>query len=132
MWYEEGLKFSCQQSGNCCRGEPGYIWVTDEDCANIAKKLEIEINDFLANCVYEVNGKKTLKEYENGDCIFYDEGCCVYEARPMQCRTWPFWESNLKDKDAWEIAAKSCPGMNQGDIFSKDKIENQKDKMPEL
>ena len=65
-WYEDGLSFTCQQSGHCCTGEPGYIWVTDEDCKNISTYLEIEYNDFVDNCTYVVNGRRTLKEYENG------------------------------------------------------------------
>lgn len=131
-WYQGGLSFSCQQSGNCCTGEPGYIWVTEEECVKIANYLEIEYQDFIDNCTYVVNGKRTLKEYENGHCIFYDRGCCIYEIRPQQCRTWPFWESNLSSKRAWEVAARNCPGMNQGKLHSLESIEEQRKQLPEL
>ena len=29
-WYADGLRFECTQCGDCCSGEPGYVWV-DED-----------------------------------------------------------------------------------------------------
>ena len=29
MWYADGLRFSCHQCGNCCRGaQPGWVYVT--------------------------------------------------------------------------------------------------------
>ena len=34
--------------------------------------------------------------------------------RPTQCRTWPFWASNVKSPKAWKSAAKHCPGMQNG------------------
>ena len=35
-WYQDGLHFSCTRCGHCCTGEPGYVWVTDEELAAIA------------------------------------------------------------------------------------------------
>ena len=29
-WYADGLPFTCTQCGDCCTGDPGYVWVTDE------------------------------------------------------------------------------------------------------
>ena len=30
-WYEDGLRFSCSQCGNCCTGPPGAVWFTDNE-----------------------------------------------------------------------------------------------------
>ena len=38
----------------------------------------------------------------------------IYPVRPTQCRTWPFWEDNLKSPQAWKNASergRGCPGM---------------------
>jgi Fe-S-cluster containining protein len=35
----------------------------------------------------------------------------IYPVRPMQCRTWPFWDQNLKNGKAWKSASERCPGM---------------------
>ena len=40
-------------------------------------------------------------------CVFLsNEGQCrIYETRPVQCRTYPFWPSLLEDREAWEEEA---------------------------
>jgi Fe-S-cluster containining protein len=36
-------------------------------------------------------------------CAFLDGArCTVYEARPTQCRTFPFWKENLRRRGSWE------------------------------
>jgi Fe-S-cluster containining protein len=32
----------------------------------------------------------SLVEKSNFDCIFWDQGCTIYQARPDQCRSYPF------------------------------------------
>ena len=56
--------------------------------------------------------------------MFYEagRGCTVYPVRPRQCRTWPFWASNVASRAAWERTKKSCPGAGQGDLISAEEI----------
>lgn len=65
-----------------------------------------------------VKGFTSLKEKENYDCIFYDKsrGCTVYEVRPKQCRTWPFWRGVVHSRERWEQETLHCPGMNHGKL----------------
>ena len=66
-----------------------------------------------------------LKEIrDNGECIFLKENkCSVYKARPIQCRTWPFWSENMNTK-AWNNdVVNFCPGIGKGKVISKEKIE---------
>ncbi len=35
-WYQDGLAFTCTQCGKCCTGDPGFVWVTDEEIAALA------------------------------------------------------------------------------------------------
>ncbi len=42
------------------------------------------------------NGETVLKLKENGDCVFWDDGCTIYPERPRQCRTFPFWGETLE------------------------------------
>jgi Fe-S-cluster containining protein len=63
----------------------------------------------------------SLREKANYDCVFWSKGCAVYEARPLQCRSYPFWESMLASRDAWE--AMSCPGMGKGNLHSVEEID---------
>ena len=66
----------------------------------------------------------SLKEKDNYDCIFLGEnGCSIYEGRPLQCRTYPFWPSIVESRENWESEKRSCPGIGKGPIINKDTIE---------
>jgi len=131
-WYKDGLSFNCTQCGDCCTGAPGYVWVSPEEIKELAKVTgESSTDDFERKYVMKVGNRKSLKELPqaNFDCVFLDpetRGCMVYEARPQQCRTWPFWDSNLSSKTAWKEAAAACPGCNQGKLYGIDEIEERR------
>ena len=134
-WYSEGLRFGCRQCGKCCGGEPGYVWVTDADIKAIAQELSIPKPEFERTFVRLVFGRKmTLGEKENGDCVLLEKKkkkCMVYESRPLQCRTWPFWEDNLQTPRDWKRAAKGCPGCNapDGKLYTLEEIEAQREQV---
>ena len=67
---------------------------------------------------------RSLREKANGDCVFYEagRGCTVYSVRPRQCRTWPFWESNVLTPETWEHTCKVCPGSGQGELIPVEEI----------
>ena len=120
VWYAQGLKFECSQCGNCCSGSPGYVWLTPEDMAKIAAYLKIPFDEFTSVYVRRVGARYSLIEKPDYDCVFLTRaggkaGCSIYPVRPMQCRTWPFWTSNLKSPAAWSNASAGCPGMCDGD-----------------
>ena len=72
--------------------------------------------------------RKSLIEYENGDCVFFDNKsrkCGVYAARPRQCRTWPFWDSNIRTPEAWADTCQVCPGSGQGRLYQLEEIQQQ-------
>lgn len=124
VWYKDGVRFTCTQCGNCCTGPPGYVWFTDEEAEAMAARLELTVPAFLKKYAHRVFGKYSLDESRNArgeyDCIFLHESkegkrtCSIYNDRPMQCRTWPFWSENLESEAAWERASERCPGMTRG------------------
>ncbi len=127
-WYKDGLNFTCTQCGNCCTGAPGVVWVTDAEIAQIAELRGLTIEEMRQRHTREVEGRTSLTEHENGDCTFFDpksRRCLVYAARPAQCRTWPFWNSNIKSRDAWETMRQSCPGAGQGQFVPLEEIERK-------
>ena len=128
-WYADGLKFNCSQCGDCCTGAPGYVWVKKSEIAALAALMEQEVEEFEKEYVRNVGIRKSLREFPNGDCVFFDSEtrrCNVYEARPRQCRTWPFWESNLKSPKAWEATCEVCPGSGTGRVYTLDQIETRR------
>lgn len=74
--------------------------------------------------VYPFEGAYKLHEAPaDGRCVFFENNRCqIYEARPLQCRTWPFWFGNMRSKAKWLEAAACCPGIGQGRLFTKEEI----------
>jgi Fe-S-cluster containining protein len=128
-WYKDGLRFQCTGCGDCCTGAPGYVWVNQAEVQAIANQVGLPIDEFTAKYVRKVGVRQSLVEYDDGACVFLDpttRKCTVYEARPRQCRTWPFWESNLKSRKAWEECCEVCPGSGRGKLYSIEHIVEQK------
>jgi Fe-S-cluster containining protein len=123
-WYRDGLRFRCTQCGDCCTGAPGYVWVSAEEVAELAAYRGERVEEAEAVYTRLVERGRTLREKANGDCIFYErgKGCTVYPVRPRQCRTWPFWESNVRSPEAWRRTCASCPGSGQGELISAEEI----------
>jgi len=89
----------------------------------MAKHLGMSLEDFMQEHTVEVEGRPSLGEKRVGgayDCLFlqrHPDGkktCTIYSVRPTQCRTWPFWESNLESPLDWKQAGRTCPGMQSG------------------
>ncbi len=127
-WYRDGLGFACTRCGNCCTGAPGYVWLNSEEIEEIARHRGESRVDFSRQFVRLIGTAFSLIERPNGDCIFYDregKGCSIYAVRPTQCRTWPFWESNLRTKATWDETCRVCPGAGTGDLVSVDEIQRR-------
>ena len=123
-WFSTGLKFECTRCGACCSGKPGFVWVNDEEIEGLARVLQLPVVEVRAMHTFDTPRGRSNRERDNGDCIYYKhgEGCTVYEARPRQCRSWPFWESNLTTPKAWDATVAACPGAGTGSLISEDEI----------
>jgi len=121
-WYAEGLHFTCVRCGNCCSGAPGYVWVSPGEVRDIAAWLGVPPEMFIQQHVRRVGQRQSLLELENGDCEFLvrdSDGktrCAIHAVRPLQCRTWPFWKSNLTSPRAWRASSRHCPGIDHGQL----------------
>ena len=130
-WYASGLRFECTQCGNCCSGPPGYVWTTKEEVRRIAAFFGREDGRLSDGQLRRVGLRFSLTEKKNGDCVFLrSEGdrrvCSIYPVRPLQCRTWPFWTTNLRSARAWAEAGATCPGMNNGPNHELVQIETRR------
>lgn len=138
-WYSGGLKFSCTQCGRCCTGPPGYVWFSPEEARDIADYLNINEDKFLQSYAHQIKGRWSLNEIQRGrehDCVFLartpqgQATCSIYSVRPTQCRTWPFWPENLSTPTQWRRVARSCPGVNQGQLYGVEQIRIIRDRNP--
>ncbi|MCK5114799.1 MAG: YkgJ family cysteine cluster protein [Phycisphaerae bacterium] len=118
-WYIAGLAFECTECGHCCAGpEEGFVWATNEELSAIAKFMKMSDKAFHEKYVRAYYRRTSLIEKtDSKDCIFLENGKCrIYSVRPTQCRTWPFWTSNISDPEDWSEAAMRCPGINRGKL----------------
>lgn len=126
-WWSNGLSFSCIGCGRCCRGEPGAIYFTEREEALICEHLNISLEKFEKDYVTHRWGQPSIGERSNGECLFYDPTtarCAIYQVRPSQCRTWPFWEDILENPGEWNRASRRCPGINQGYLWTEEEIRS--------
>ncbi|MBX2988571.1 MAG: YkgJ family cysteine cluster protein [Bdellovibrionaceae bacterium] len=127
QWWSQGVRFQCQGSGKCCtsHGEYGFVYLTLHDRQQFAKHLGLTTQAFTRQYCERTDGVWHLKERkENPDCLFLDgKRCSVYEVRPMQCRTWPFWPEVMNPKSWAKDVVSFCPGVGKGRTWSREEIE---------
>jgi Fe-S-cluster containining protein len=128
LFYVDGLNFSCKRCSSCCRYDQGFVYLSQKDLNKLTSVLKMDEKSVInAYCRWVTNWNGdavlSLKEKSNYDCILWDSGCTVYNERPLQCVTFPFWDSIIADEKCWESAAKSCPGMNSGELHTMTEIE---------
>lgn len=104
------------------------MWLNRDEIRALAARLNLSEHEFERHYVRQVGVRKTLLEQPNGDCVLLDHhrrACTVYEQRPRQCRSWPFWESNVRTPEAWQETCEVCPGSGKGRLVPLDEIQTQ-------
>ena len=112
------------------------MYLSEEDIENVSNFLKMDKMEFVKKYTFGVKvfgeNRISLKEKSNYDCIFYrDRRCLIYPARPYQCRSFPFWKNNLKDKETWLRLGRECPGIGRGRVYSRDEIEKIANGVPD-
>ena len=133
-FYAEGVRFSCTRCSACCRGEPGYVFLTRGDLNRLLKRLGLDFKSFFheyCRLVDAGNGmalslKELRREDGSNDCALWGAGGCqVYEDRPVQCSTYPFWPSIVESEASWLREERACPGIGSGEPRSRSYIEER-------
>lgn len=132
-WYSAGLQFECLHCGRCCAGpEQGYIWLSRPEIRLIADFLKMPAKELKQKFLRRVGFRMTIiEDPHTRDCVFLrrtneGRGCAIYDVRPAQCRSWPFWPINLASSDAWNSTGTKCLGINKGPLHSPEQIQAKK------
>lgn len=126
------VKFKCQPDcGKCCisRGQYGFVFLTEMDMKNLEAYLGIPRSDWATASDFlftrRSNGIPERAWYFTGgekQCRFLQgTKCSVYEARPVQCRTFPFWPENMNPR-VWDTLKEFCPGIGKGKEWDDEDI----------
>lgn len=126
-WYASGLRFECQPDcGRCCtrHGDYGYVYLEEGDLRSLAAHFGLSVAEYRRRFTRREDGWTVLR-IEGEACPYLDGArCTVYEARPTQCRTFPFWRTNLRTPAAWESLATFCPGIGRGEVVRLHRIRD--------
>ena len=92
----------------------------------MAKHFRLPTGSFTRKfCDKDSNGYWKLRDF-TAACRFLEGAKCgVYQARPTQCRTWPFWPETMSAKGWAKEVAAYCPGVGKGKLWSAEEIEKQ-------
>jgi len=111
--FDETICSTCE--GNCCIGESGYIWITVDEIEKLSIYLNISVDELFKNYLIKYGYRFSIKEKQlsqnNYACIFFDTNikrCTIYDVRPSQCRTFPFWDYF---KDNIDEVKQECPAI---------------------
>jgi len=144
-----GIEFSCQMCGKCCTGfNEGEVYLYKEDILRLANHLSLKgskgLREFAEKYLKIVNDSFFWKEPEaqrgktyrfkslgfrftgeDEHCHFLKNNkCSVHEARPFQCRSFPFWQMMVSSKVNFDNYTKKCEGLQllKGKFYTKEEI----------
>lgn len=126
-FWAEGLRFECKRCSACCRHEPGFVFLSQFDFRRLLDHSGFAFDEFIATFIRTVDigtgMALSLREKKNNDCVLWGEhGCSMYDARPIQCSTYPFWQGVVETKADWERESRDCPGIGHGPVVSAQAI----------
>ncbi len=104
-------RFSCTGCGECCRWS-GSVLLRDEDVARLALHMGLSEQEFIDRHTRLAPNRiqLALLDQADGSCAFLEgDRCAVYEARPEQCRNFPY---------AWSVP-EGCPELDR--LFAEQK-----------
>ena len=91
--------------------------MTEDDIVRLAAFLNIEPAVFERRYVYRTKNLRRPRVPRQVQCVFLkSDGCSVHPAKPLQCRTFPFWPELVDSKREWKKTAAYCPGIGKGEL----------------
>ena len=117
------------------------IYLTETDIENIGRKTGLEPREFVdtlheydGRCVHvDDQGSKIILDFpvmqskEDTTCVFYKDGCTIYQDRPRACRLFPFRVEEKSTPEGDIILSIGynplCPGIGKGNRAAKKDLE---------
>tara|TARA_Y100000310_G_C20652122_1_gene800000 strand:- start:183 stop:800 length:618 start_codon:yes stop_codon:yes gene_type:complete len=109
------LKFKCKQCGKCC--DTTIIHLYPFDIKNICEAKSLTTKQFhQQHSIFKLDEDKIprciLKNRPK--CPFKDNGCTIYDKRPIRCRLYPLGRVYQDNEIIHVISEKISPGFNTG------------------
>lgn len=116
FFMKPSFSFTCMKCGNCCC-EEGFVFFSSEEIDNAADLLGLSGKEFIGKYLIKT-GKTYAHEVMKGDCCVFlkNNKCIIQPVKPVQCRTFPFWNEYIGKKGELVNFDRPCRG-----IFTKKK-----------
>lgn len=123
MSEDGGLRFECTGCGKCCtyQDEYAHVYLNRAERKALAEHLGLGLRAFGNRYTFVDEYGWTQLKTEQDRCVFLDpdtKACKVYGARPVQCRTFPFWAEMIEDGEWTPRAREVCEGVGQGRLYT--------------
>lgn len=113
----DSLRFACQPNCTRCCDMEGFVYLTETDLQKAAAHLKLSAEEFEQRYVYRTRHQRRLRKPRGSQCTFLTiNGCGIHQAKPTQCRLFPFWPHLVESRAEWAKTAKWCPGIGQGEL----------------
>ena len=126
---KDGLQFKCTGCGDCCTGAPGYVWVNKaKRSRRWPRSWGLEIGRVRAEV--RPQGRRAqepqrIQKWRLRVLRRRDAEVHGLQVRPRQCRTWPFWDSNLRTPETWAETCRVAPAAARGGLYQLEEIQEQ-------
>ncbi len=129
-----GLRFECTQCGACCvnRGEYAHVYVNPDETAALAEFLGLSLRRFKRRYTFNDEDGWRQLNFTGKSCVFLDPEtnlCQAHAARPIQCRTFPFWPGFIEQGEWTDEVRSLCEGIGRGRLYSIEESQVQMDEI---
>ncbi len=113
----QSFRFECQKGCIRCCEAPGVVRLAEGDAENAAQHLGVGLAEFYTSYVMKAAGGMFLQPVDGTRCPFLlADGCAIHEAKPTQCRLYPFWPEIVETRYSWRRTVELCPGIGKGQL----------------
>ena len=115
--YPPEVSFECNKCGLCCSDTPlktRHVLLLKSDAQRIAAHIKREIATFAFDITGRAPYVYEVYKVQDGKCVFLlNNGCAIYEVRPLICRFYPFELSTAEDGVCRFSVTDECQGASR-------------------
>jgi Fe-S-cluster containining protein len=124
------MRFECQRGCTKCCEQQGFVYLSEEDILRLAAFRGETPAAFEKRYVFRTKNLRRLRVPRHAQCEFLKaDGCSVHEAKPTQCRTFPFWPELVGSTKNLRSTAQWCPGIGKGELVNIQMARDTADEM---
>lgn len=120
------FRFECQTGCTNCCTQNGHVYLNEDDITRISAHLGLERDTFEKRYLCRSPEGMRLTFPRPDSCHFLvSSGCKIHEVKPLQCRTFPYWPENVRNRASWKALRRYCPGIGVGPLVQIEVVRQE-------